>query len=213
MTQDSIKCVVRRHKHKISNNRPLDKEESEMDKSEHQRSVLGIISTTTVNGGRPKGSTLKNKKNVQERMDEAKIRINSFFLEKNKNFKRLPVGTFHILHNYVMTNYDLHETSLSIPVDTTRGRTKYGTTEFKPWPLDFAYQIEPIILRYIQMKQYCSQTMTRHDVIDCASSLVTGSTLITAMNILHQSNSKSLEIEFCLTWYRNFMSIKISFRK
>ena len=42
-------------------------------------------------------------------MDEANIRIYSFFLDKKKNFKRLPVGTFHILHNYVMTKYDLHE--------------------------------------------------------------------------------------------------------
>ena len=42
------------------NNQLLDKEGYETDKSEHQTSVLDIISTTTVNGGRPKVPTLKN---------------------------------------------------------------------------------------------------------------------------------------------------------
>ena len=51
------------HKQKIINNQILDKEEDEVDKSEHQTSFLCLISSTTVNGGRPKGSTLKNKKN------------------------------------------------------------------------------------------------------------------------------------------------------
>ena len=69
-TQDSLKFSARRHKQKISNNQLLDKEEAEIDKSEHQKSVLGLISTTSVNGGIPKVSTLKNKKNLQERMDE-----------------------------------------------------------------------------------------------------------------------------------------------
>ena len=59
MTENSLKCAARRHKKKISNNQLLDKEESETDKNEHQTSVLGLICTTTVNGGIPKGSTLK----------------------------------------------------------------------------------------------------------------------------------------------------------
>ena len=84
-------------------------------------------------------------------MDEAKIHITHLFLEEKKNFKRLPKGTFHILQNHVMTKYDLHDTSFSIPVDTIIGQYKYGTTAFKPGPLAFAYQIEPIILRYIEM--------------------------------------------------------------
>ena len=54
MTQDSLKCAARRRNQKISKNQLLDTEESETDKSEHQTSVLGLISTTTVNGGRPK---------------------------------------------------------------------------------------------------------------------------------------------------------------
>ena len=86
-------------------------------------------------------------------MDEAKFHLTRLFLEEKNNFKRLLVGTFHLLHNYVMTKYDLHETSLSIPVDIITGRAKYGTTALKPGPLAVAYQIEPIILRYIEMKQ------------------------------------------------------------
>ena len=61
-TEESLKCAARRHKQNISNNQLLDKEEAETDKSEHQTSVLGIISTTTANGRRPKGSTLENNK-------------------------------------------------------------------------------------------------------------------------------------------------------
>ena len=121
-------------------------------------------------------------------MDEANIHLTHFFLEGNNNFKPLPVGTFHLLHNYVMTKYDLHETPFSIPVDTIRGRSKYETTALKPGPLSVAYQIEPIIFRYIQMNQECGHTMTRLDVIDCANSLITVSTLVTAMNRFHQSN-------------------------
>ena len=64
MIEDGLKFVERRHKQKISNNQLLDKEEAETDKSGHQTSVLGIISTTTVNGGRPKLLTLKNKKKI-----------------------------------------------------------------------------------------------------------------------------------------------------
>ena len=69
MIGDSLNCAARRHKQKISNNQIIDKEESETHKSEHQTSVLGILSTTNVNGGIPKLSALKNKKNIQARMD------------------------------------------------------------------------------------------------------------------------------------------------
>ena len=62
MTGEILKCKVRRHTQKIKNNQLLDKEESETDKGEHQTSVLGLISTTIVNGRRPKGLTLKKKK-------------------------------------------------------------------------------------------------------------------------------------------------------
>ena len=65
MIENRLKCAVRRHKQNISNNKPLDKEEAETDKSEHQKSVLGLIYTTTVNGGIPKGSTLKNNEYLQ----------------------------------------------------------------------------------------------------------------------------------------------------
>ena len=89
--------------------------------------------------GIPKGSTLKNKKNLQERIDEEKIHITNLFFEEKKSFKRLPKITFHLLYNYVMTKYDLHETSFSIPVDTIRGLAKYGTTSLKPGYLAVAY--------------------------------------------------------------------------
>ena len=82
-------------------------------------------------------------------MDEAKLHLTHLFLEEKDDFKRLPKGTFHLLHNYVMTKYDLHETSFSTPVDTILGQAKYGKTALKPGPLAVAYQIEPIILRYI----------------------------------------------------------------
>ena len=69
MVEYSLKFAARRHNQKISNNQLLDKEEAATDKSEHQTSVLGLISTTTVNGGRPKGSKLKNNKtSKRERM-------------------------------------------------------------------------------------------------------------------------------------------------
>ena len=107
-------------------------------------------------------------------MDEAKLHLTHLFLEENNDFKRLPAGTFHLLHNHVITTYDIHDTSLSISVDTTRGRAKYGTTELKPGTLDFAYKIEPIILRHIETKQEYGQPMTQLDVIDCANYLITG---------------------------------------
>ena len=74
-------------------------------------------------------------------MDEANIHLNFLFLEEKKNFKRLPIGTFRLLHNCVMTKYDLHEIPFSIPVDTIRGQSKYGTNELKTGPLSVAYQI------------------------------------------------------------------------
>ena len=120
MTENSLKCAARRHKQKRSNNKLIDKEEAETDKSEHQPSVLGLISTTAVNGGRTKGLTLRNKKNLQDRMDESKLHLTRLFLEEKNSFKRLPAGTLHLLHNHVMTKYDLHETSFSIPVDIIR---------------------------------------------------------------------------------------------
>ena len=108
MTHESLKCAVRRHTHKISNNQLFDKEEAETDKSEHQTSVLGIISTTTVNGGRPKVSTLKNRMNLQERMDEAKFHLTCLLLDYKKNVQCIKTGTFHILNNYVTNKYDIH---------------------------------------------------------------------------------------------------------
>ena len=79
MTGDSLKCVARRHKQKISSNQLIDKEEAKTYKNEHQTSVLGLISTTNVNDGRPKGLTLKNKMNLQARMDEVKLHLTRFF--------------------------------------------------------------------------------------------------------------------------------------
>ena len=63
MTEDSLKCAARRHTHRryVTINY-LIKKKLEQIKLKHQTSVLGLISTTIVNGGRPKGLTLKNKK-------------------------------------------------------------------------------------------------------------------------------------------------------
>ena len=191
ITENNLKCAAIIHKQEISNNKLIDKEEAETDKIDRQPSVLGLIYNTAFNGRRPKVSALKNKKNLQERMDESKLRITHFSLEEKKNFKRLPKGTFHLLQKHVITKYDLHEKSFSIPVDTIKGREKYLTTALKPGPLDVAYQIEPIILRYIEMNQDCGQTMTWLDVINCENSLITGSTLVTTMNRFRHSNSKS----------------------
>ena len=35
-------------------------------------------------------------------MDEAKLHVTRLFLQEKKNFKLLPIGTFHLLHKYVM---------------------------------------------------------------------------------------------------------------
>ena len=79
MTEDSLKFAARRHRQKRSNNQLMYKEEVETDKSEHQTSVLGLISATIVNGEIPIVSTLKNKRNIQERMDEAKLHLIRLF--------------------------------------------------------------------------------------------------------------------------------------
>ena len=121
-------------------------------------------------------------------MDEAKLHLTSFFLEEKKSFKHLSVGTFHILYIHVMTKYDLHETLFYTPVSTIRGRFIYGTTALKPGPLAVAYQIEPIILRYIEINPECGQPMNRLYVVDYAKSLITGSNLVNAMNRFHHSN-------------------------
>ena len=77
--EENLKCAARRHKQNIINNQLLDKEEAETDKSGHQTSVLGLISTTTFNGGIPKEFKLKKNKNLQERMDEAKLHLTCLF--------------------------------------------------------------------------------------------------------------------------------------
>ena len=61
-------------------------------------------------------------------MHESNLHITRLFLEEKNDFWRLPTGTFHILLNYVMNKYDLHKTSLFVPVDTIIGRSKYVTT-------------------------------------------------------------------------------------
>ena len=74
-------------------------------------------------------------------MYELNLHLACLLFEGNNNFQHLPTGTFHLLYNYVMTKYDLHHTYLSIPIDTTRGRDKNGTTVLKPGTLAVAYQI------------------------------------------------------------------------
>ena len=66
MTENKTKCAAIIHKKKISNDKKIDKEEAETDKSEHQTSLLGIISITIVNGGKPKGLTLKKENPPRE---------------------------------------------------------------------------------------------------------------------------------------------------
>ena len=118
-------------------------------------------------------------------MDESNIHITCLFLEEKNNFKRLLIETFHLLQNYVMTKYDIHDKSFSTPVDMIGVRSKYGTTALKPGPLPVAYKIERIILRYIKINQEGGQMMTRNDVIYSANFLITGSTLVTAMYLFH----------------------------
>ena len=91
MTEDSLKYASRRNTQKISNNQLLYKEESETDRSEHQTSVLGLISNTTVNGGRPKEPTLKNKENLQERIYEASIHLSCLFYSAS-NLEHIPAN-------------------------------------------------------------------------------------------------------------------------
>ena len=79
MTEYILRCAARIHKQNISYNQLRDKEAAETDKSEHQTSVLCLIYTTSVNGGIPKGSTLKKHGNLKERMDEAKLHITCLF--------------------------------------------------------------------------------------------------------------------------------------
>ena len=69
-----------------SNNQILDKEEAEVDKIQYQTSVFIIISSTTFNGGIPKLSTLKNKNNIQDRMDNMKLHITHFYWSKRRMF-------------------------------------------------------------------------------------------------------------------------------
>ena len=84
ITEKSLKCSARRKKQKVSNNQLIDKEEAKTDKREHQTPVLGIIYTTAVNGGRPKGLTLKNSRNSKERMEELKLHITCLFYRASK---------------------------------------------------------------------------------------------------------------------------------
>ena len=80
MTEYSLKCATRRHKQKISNNKILDKEESKEDNSEHQTSLLILISSTNTNYGIPKGSTFKNKKKKPRKNGWIKAPSDSFVL-------------------------------------------------------------------------------------------------------------------------------------
>ena len=43
MTENILKCAARRNKQKIMNNRIIDKEEAETDKSEHQPSLTSVV--------------------------------------------------------------------------------------------------------------------------------------------------------------------------
>ena len=55
------------------------------------------------------------------------------------------------------------------------------------------------------MNQECGHILTQNIVINCANYLITGSNIVTAMNVFHQSNSKYPTREFGLTWYSKFM--------
>ena len=129
-------------------------------------------------------------------MNELNINITCLFLEENNNFKRLPIGTFHLLHNYITTKHNLHETSFSIPVDTIRGRANNGTTGLKPGPLAVAYQIETIILRYIWIKQECVKPITKNDIIYCSNSLITESNVVTVVNLFQQYSQNTQQEHF-----------------
>ena len=103
-----------------------------------------------------------------------------------------------------MTKYDINERSLSIPIDTIRGQSKYGKTSLKPGLLAASYKMEPIVYIYIQVKKECGKLTTQCDVIDCANSFITGSTPVTVTNLFDQYNLKTLTRESIITWHRNF---------
>ena len=125
MTEDRLKCAARRHKHKISNNQLLDKEEAETDKSKHRTSVLGLISNTPINGGRQKVSTLKNKKNLQDIMDKANLHLTCLFYSASNLEHRSANGPL-ISSLILSSEFYFYLTSTSNPMASFRYYRSYN---------------------------------------------------------------------------------------
>ena len=119
--------------------------------------------------GRPIGTTNNAKANIEKKKSDAKIELTNRIKcarAAQCNYY-LPKGTFQNIHDEVLKEFGLLESSFKINKNTINFRIREGVFRVKPGPLSpVPLELEHILLSFVKYRQDCCQPMTKIETIE-----------------------------------------------
>jgi hypothetical protein len=160
--------------------------------------------------GRPKGSTIRSKKDLKAREVKAKLLITDRFREaqedaKTRNQPRVAKFTLEKIHHEVLQDMGLDKEDFSISLNTIRSRIRRKSTSTTPGPSSPALEIEALITTFARHRQEAGQPMKPSETIEFANSLIEESTIqrsVTDFNAACGTHPKAL---LGRGWFAGFM--------
>ena len=171
--------------------------------------INNIVVFSTVfnsNGGRPKGTSTVSILDEARKIEEAKSKISILYQAgRNANGGSLKRGTFKQIHDKVMTDLQLHNTSIkrkTILSRINRNSLFVNKQNNKITPL---MQIEPYLVQISLWKQNDGQPITPSEGISLANSLIEGKPIQTDLKCYQSSIKASPTGTVSTKFWQNFV--------
>jgi hypothetical protein len=159
--------------------------------------------------GRPKGSTIRSKKDLKAREVKAKLLITDRFREAQEDAKtrnqRVAKLTFEKIHHEVLQDLGLDKENFSISLNTIQSRIRRKSTSTTRGPSSPALEIEALITTFARYRQEAGQPMKPSETIEFANSLIEESTVQKSVNDFHAACGTHPKTLLGRGWFAGFM--------
>ena len=182
ITRHIVNGCLRRAKSKIVRRLTL------MDTTQDIQDISPLVDTV---GGRPKGSTIKSKLDIEHKKELARNEISKLYFEsKRNNNGRLPRGQFKMIHDATIKKYSLvNKFSISPKLIQSRIRRK-KLTVLKTDSQSPMNPVEPVIKQIVVWKQEAGQPITPAEGLAVVNSLIDGTEVQNKLKEFQRSKQK-----------------------
>ena len=151
-----------------------------------------IVSATNVNGGRPKGATVKSKLDVEAKEELARNQIANLCLQARKdNNGRLARHKYKEIHDGVIKTLCLNEAfSVSFELIKSRLRRNRQVLMTRGGVSSPLAPIEPVVMQIVVWKQEAGQPITPKEGLALVNSMIDGKPLQETLKTFQQSKKK-----------------------